>query len=90
MIPQLKKALKEVFGDFLGENANQILDRSVWEGDPYGWSPGAVATISTEHGLPSGSYDVWAVEKWFEVSDLLPSDHFCETINGGVVAVHAG
>jgi len=89
MIEKIKTAVKEIFGDFLGENADRIIEDSVWEGDPYGWSSGAVATISTEHGLPSAAYDPWAVEKWFEVSDHLPGGLFCETVNSGVVAVHA-
>lgn len=91
MIKKIKAVLKEVFGDFLGDRATDIIEESVHEGYWNDWSPGSVAIISTEHGLPStADGNTWVMEKWFEVSDLLPGDYFCETINGAVMAVHAG
>lgn len=82
---QIKDALLTVFGDYLGIEAEEVIEKSVWEGDPAGWTSGsAVATISMEHGMPGRHMPF--LEMWLEVSDYMPGFHV-EFVNDGVAAV---
>ena len=82
---RIEKAIRKVFNDRLGDRADRIIEQSLWEGDPYGWASGAIATISLEYGLP-GMYDVNGFGDWAKVSDEL-GNLYVEFVNGGVAAV---
>lgn len=82
-LERIKKAVRDEFGAYLGDSIDTVIDKSVWEGDPYEWASGAVSTISLEHGLPGMEFS----EAWFRVSDAL-GDMFVEFVNGGVAAVY--
>lgn len=84
---EIKDAILTVFGDYLGVEAENIIEDSVWEGDPYNWTGGrAVATVSLERGLP-GFHMPAFIEMWMEVNEYLTDMHV-ENINGGVSAVY--
>jgi len=89
MLEQTRKAIVEVFGDFLGDNPMEATRRHTYTGkdDPGGWSPQAAVVIHTETFLPSIDEGIFMIEKWDEVSDKLDG-HFVEHINGGVSAVY--
>lgn len=67
----------------------EIVERDTFTGadDPGGWSPGAVAIIHCENGIPNGAYETHVLDKWFEVSELL-GDLYCEHINAAVIGVY--
>lgn len=67
----------------MGDEIDEVIEKSVWEGDPYGWASGAVSTISLEHGLPGIEF----VDEWCRVSDTLGA-LYLEFVNGGVAAVY--
>jgi len=84
---KIKDALLTVFGGYLGLNAEHVIESSVFEGDPYGWTSGnAVATISIEDGLPS-TMDPPFFDMWLDVNQYMPGLHI-EHVNGGISAVY--
>ena len=81
---QLKEEVFKRFEKY-GVTREQV-DESVWEGDPYGWSRNAFATISTEMGIPNIDE---VFDDWMEINGPLGKiGLFAEAINGGVTAVY--
>lgn len=75
---------------------DEILDKSIDAGDPYGWSAGALCTINTENGL--GGWlcldEPRAIERMIAIGDAA-SEHlgaavYLEPVNAAVIAVHQG
>lgn len=92
ILERTRAAIADVFGDYISENPDrrrEIIESATYVGDedPGQWSPRAAVVIHTESGIPNGAYDDPRVfEKWFAVSDKLGT-HFCEHVNGAVIAV---
>ena len=83
---KLKKVIYKQFKKY-GVTVD-VIAKSVWEGDPHGWSSKAFATISTEHGIPSAGYEPGFTE-WDMLNCKLHSLHlYAEPVNGAIVAIY--
>ena len=93
-ITSLKSAIKKQlisFDTYSEEEANRIVNESVWSQDPYDWDQNADFTISTENGLPSTTYfSDNAYKFWDNVMEDLNHDIHFEPINGGVMGGYVG
>jgi hypothetical protein len=89
-ITTLKKAIRiELEKVVSKENAKRIIDESVWKGDPYDWSPGAMFTISLESGLPSSFYHEYGFQFWKNVEKNLDREIYFENVNSAILAVYS-
>jgi len=90
-------SIRAVFRKHLGHYVEdpKVIDKSVWKGDPYGWSGGTpIATLTSEEGMP-GPYhydegpifDAWHGPIMGELSNL---GLYWEPINGAVTALWEG
>ncbi len=82
---KIAKLLHKHFGDDYA--TRERIEKSVWEGDPYGWTNGALATIGTEDCLPDPCYGpLEAYCRFYE--DCWAVGLHCEPINGAVIGVY--
>ena len=84
------KAIRIAIGEhFRAYGSKADIAKSVKEGDPHGWTSGAIATIYTEECLPSACYE--AMGTWQKVfDDLASKGYHCEPINSAVIGVYEG
>jgi hypothetical protein len=88
----VRKAVAEVWGSFISSDkaeVQRIIKAATYTGknDPGQWAPSAAVVIHTESGIPNGGYNPRDIERWFEVSDMLPNLSV-EHVNGAVIAVY--
>lgn len=78
----------EVLVDVMGEFVDRkLVEKSVMAGDPGEWAPGALATITTEHGLPNPNYEDY--DLWEEANDPLETHGvYFEIINMAIIAIY--
>ena len=93
LLKYVRKCIVEVFGDSIGDDAEEKAEKHTYLGrdDPGQWSPKAPVVSHTEMFLPSIDEGVGIIEKWSEVNDKLKyfgPGHFVEHINGAVSAVY--
>lgn len=92
ILEQTRDALFKIFGAGISDDpteAKKLIEQHTHlpEDDSGQWAPRSAAVIHAECiPLPSPE-EIPAIEAWCRVSDLLDG-HFCEHINGAVVAVY--
>ena len=93
-LKRVRAAIRKHFWHALAEDENdQVIDRIIngatflGEEDPGQWSPSAQVVVHCESGLPSGLYEPFYSEKWYEVDNEL-GDLYHEPINSAVLAFY--
>lgn len=77
--------LAEHFADIV---SRKLIERSVMAGDPGEWSPNALATITTENGLPNPNYEDYTL--WEQMNDDFEEyGLYFDIVNMAIIGIYA-